>query len=297
MESQPQNRMIRWLLKISLCSVAIGSWNTLHAQPLDTTVTLRHDKIERRYKLHLPDGLRSGAPLVVVLHGYGGSADPDHYPMNATADRHGFAVCYPEGAKDSRGKRCWNVGYPFQQGLKTDDIGFLRRVVRELQRHYALSRDHVFCTGMSNGGEMCYQLAAQSPETFAAVAPVSGLMMTWLYRSDHSTTAVPLLEIHGTKDKVSVWEGDQQNKGGWGAYMPVELAIQFCAAKNRCTDVTVEQLPPNEKGFRIVKYKYTGGIESKEVWLYKVIDGTHTWNGQGYDTGELLWEFFSRYID
>ena len=38
--------------------------------------TLRSGGIERTYKLHLPEGLPDGAPLVVVLHGYGGQARP-----------------------------------------------------------------------------------------------------------------------------------------------------------------------------------------------------------------------------
>ena len=47
---------------------------------------------------------------------------------------------------------------------------------------------------------MCYQLAAQRPDLFAAVAPVAGLMLHWLYKSDNSTVPVSLFEIHGTED-------------------------------------------------------------------------------------------------
>ena len=135
---------------------------------------LRSGGMERTYKLHLPAGLPENAPLVVVLHGYGGNNNPDRFAMNATADRHGFAVCYPQGAKDGRGKSCWNVGYPFQADMTVDDVRFLTELVRHLQKKHGLSRHNVFCTGMSNGGEMCYQLAAQRPRLFAAVAPVSG---------------------------------------------------------------------------------------------------------------------------
>ena len=145
---------------------------------------LRSGGMERTYKLHLPAGLPENAPLVVVLHGYGGNNNPDRFAMNATADRHGFAVCYPQGAKDGRGKSCWNVGYPFQADMTVDDVRFLTELVRHLQKKHGLSRHNIFCTGMSNGGEMCYQLAAQRPRLFAAVAPVSGLMLDWLYKAD-----------------------------------------------------------------------------------------------------------------
>ena len=66
--------------------------------------TLRSGGIDRTYRLHLPEGLPDGAPLVIVLHGYGGQGDPERFDMNRVADRHGFAVCYPQGERDGRGK-------------------------------------------------------------------------------------------------------------------------------------------------------------------------------------------------
>lgn len=96
---------------------------------------------------------------------------------------------------------------------------------------------------MSNGGEMCYQLAAQRPRLFAAVAPVSGLMLEWLYKADTSDVPVPLFEIHGTADRTSAWEGDLDNKGGWGAYVAVPMAVHYWAAKNKCTGMQTDTIP------------------------------------------------------
>ena len=52
-----------------------------------TTGTLTSHKfqsggIERSYKYYQPANLSSGAPLVFVLHGYGGTADPKRFGMN-----------------------------------------------------------------------------------------------------------------------------------------------------------------------------------------------------------------------
>ena len=133
----------------------------------------RIDGLERAYRLYLPDDLPDDAPLVFVLHGYGSDFTLDAHGFNETADRHGFAVCYPQGIADSRGKRCWNVGYPFQSDMTVDDVSFLRKLARKLQKEHRLSRRNTFCTGMSNGGEMCYLLAYRNTGTFAAVAPIS----------------------------------------------------------------------------------------------------------------------------
>lgn len=218
-------------------AVAIGSLRA------DNTpeYTLNCEGIERIYRLYFPENLPENAPLVIVLHGYDG---PDPGILNKTADRHRFAACYPQGEKDSRDKICWNVGYPFQHDMEIDDVEFLTQLVHHLQQKHDFSRHNVFCVGMSNGGEMCYQLAAQRPGLFAAVA---GLMLNWLYKSNKSTTPVTLFEIHGTEDKTSVWQGDPENKGGWGEYLPVPLAVHFCVAKTAvqwCKPIhSLEKLP------------------------------------------------------
>lgn len=86
---------------------------------------MKYQGLEREYILYLPEGLPDNAPLVLVLHGYGGRAMKGGSAMCKVADREKFAVCYPQGAKDGKDKTCWNVGYPFQEGLKTDDVNFL----------------------------------------------------------------------------------------------------------------------------------------------------------------------------
>ena len=87
----------------------------------------------RLFVMYLPDGLQADAPLVFILHGYGAGIWREN-PMLAAADRHGFAVCIPQGLKDPEGKPSWNVGYPFQQGWKVDDVKALCRMARYVQR-------------------------------------------------------------------------------------------------------------------------------------------------------------------
>lgn len=269
---------------------------TVAASGADNTpeYTMQCEGIERTYRLHIPEHMPENGPLVVVLHGYG---NPRPGVFNETADRHLFAACYPLGEKDSRGKACWNVGYPFQRDMTIDDDEFLTQLVHHLQQKHGFSSRNVFLVGMSNGGEMCYQIAARRPGLFAAVAPLSGLMLNWLYKSDDSTHPVSLFEIHGTKDKTSAWEGDPDNKGGWGEYLPVPLAVHFCAAKNRCTVMQTDTIigkAPNRR--QIVKHRFSGGLNESEVWLYEVIGGGHSWFWEDMDTGEELWSFFSRFM-
>jgi poly(3-hydroxybutyrate) depolymerase len=130
------------------------------------------------------------------------------------------------------------------------------------------------------------------------VAPVSGLMLEWLYKADDSTHPVPLFEIHGTADRTSAWEGDLDNKGGWGAYVAVPMAVHYWAAKNKCTGMQTDTIPGRtpENGRKVIAHRFTGGTGGSEVWLYEIVGGKHSWGEQDIDTGEELWKFFSKFV-
>lgn len=260
----------------------------------------RHQGLDRTYWMYIPEGIQEQAPLVFVLHGYSGKAEGYCPQMIETAKLHRFAVCYPQGEKAPKGKTGWNVGYPKQEGMKTDDIDFICDLAGHVCRKFNLSRKNTFFSGMSNGGEMCYIMAMQRPEAFSAYASIAGLTMEWAYRSMSPKKAVPLMEIHGTADKTSMWEGDPDNKGGWGAYISVPLAVGVWAAEAKCTHTEVTELPL--KNNKVILHRHLGGTPAWkdgpaiEVRLYEVIGGKHSWAHKDMDTCEEIWNFFSRYL-
>ena len=243
-------------------------------------------------------GQTDGMPLVVVLHGYGGKALGDGLRFIELADLHGFAVCWPQGAEDGTGHNCWNVGYPFQADYRIDDTAYLRRLVRHLQKNFGVSRRNVFLTGMSNGGEMCYKMAAEHPETFSAIASIAGL--TLVSMSTDYRRPVPFMEVHGTDDSVSAWCGDPENRGGWGAYLSVPAALSHIISANRCVGETISEIPAEHK--RVILHRFTGGLPAfkngspADVLLYEVLGGDHSWSDRYIPTCDLIWEFFSRYV-
>ena len=141
---------------------------------------------------------------------------------------------------------------------------------------------------------MCYLLAYLRPDVFSAVAPLAGLTLEWMYKSLEAKEPVPLLEIHGTADRTSLWEGDPENEGGWGEYISVPLAAGYWAAVNRCTH---EQTDTLHNGARqVIAHKFKGGHNGNEVWLYEMTGGAHSWTEDEIDTGATLWSFFSLYV-
>lgn len=286
--------------KLTLFLVLLLVASGVFGQEVDKVFAQVFDGVERSYRLVVPEGVERGAPLVFVLHGYGATIDLlEDKGFSEAARKYGFAVCYPQGSKDERGNPCWNVGYPFQKDMTVDDVSFLCQLAASLQKEYGLSRRNTFCTGMSNGGEMCYLLAYCGQRTFAAVAPIAGLTMAWMPEKFTKPAPIPLFEIHGTEDRVSEWTGDMDNKGGWGAYLPVPDAVQFWVRNNGCTREVVEELPQCNEGsmqkecsHKVVVHKFVGKKNTPQVWLYEVVGGVHSWFNEDMDTAGEIWKFF-----
>lgn len=287
------------ILQVALILVCVFVFTEVSAQEA-RKFTMKHGGMEREYWLYLPSDIKPDAPLVILLHGYKAKAEGYRPEMMTVAEENGFALCYPQGALDGKGKTCWNVGYPFQEGLKTDDVDFLCTLARHLQKEHDLSRQNTFLTGMSNGGEMCYLMAYLRPDVFTAFAPIAGLSMEWSYRKFDAKKAVPLMEVHGTADKTSCWDGDPFNEGGWGAYLAVPQAVAYWAAQARCTYEETVEMPLVRN--KVIMHRYMGGEPiwkdgpAVEVRLYEVIGGKHTWALNDMDTCREIWNFFKIYL-
>ena len=293
---------MRRLIAISIVlTLGLAAWGQ-GVQERCTRHTMKFQGFEREYYLYTPQGLKEKAPLVMVLNGYGGSALKGRKEMMDVADRYGFAVCYPQGEKDPSGKTGWNVGYPKQEGMKTDDVKFICALAKKVCRENGLDSGNTFLTGMSNGGEMCYFTAMRKPKAFKAIASIAGLTMEWIAREYSYSHPVPFMEVHGTADHTSEWYGDPDNSGGWGAYLPVPVAVARVVTAAGCTTETVTELPLREEHNQVILYNFGKGKPAAngrptEVRLYKVIDGKHSWALDDMDTCEEIWQFFSLWLD
>jgi polyhydroxybutyrate depolymerase len=153
---------------------------------------------------------------------------------------------------------------------------------------------------MSNGGDMSYMLGCQANDVFRAIAPVAGCMMEEIYNTCDSSP-VPILEIHGDNDDVTLWDGDMQNNDGWGAYYSIEDGIELWVEINDCQN-NEEIFLPNTNlndGTYIINHRYFDCNDNAEVWLYQVVGGGHDWPGSDgnmdINSSEEIWKFFSQY--
>ena len=260
--------------------------------------------ISREYYLYVPNEVDLNTPLIFILHGYSGSASGimNYSGFNDLAEEQNFIACYPQGTTDASGNAFWNVGYSFHSFISVDDVQFIRTLSLHITQEYNLTDYNIFSTGMSNGGDMSYLLACNAPEIFKAIAPITGCMMSWIYESCSKNDPVPVFQVHGTKDNITYYEGDEENRDKWGAYMGVESTIQFWVDRNQCTISIIDTLLDVDKsdGSYIIRQKHANGINNNEVWFYKVINGGHDWpqswpqdsGNQDLNTSEEIWRFF-----
>lgn len=254
----------------------------------------------RAYTIFLPADLPAQAPLVVCMHGYSKKVPkPSRFDLDPVAAREKFAVCYIHGLPDSTRHYGYYVGYPAQASMQKHETSDICLLTAAVQKRFNLSKANTFATGMSNGGDMCYLMAYEGQTTFRALAPVAGITMNWIYQKYQAPHPVSIYEIHGTADKTSSWYGDMENKGGWGAYLPLKVSIGYWVARNRCTTIeptdTIAGKDPSN-GHYIVRHRFTGGIGGTEVWVDEVVGAPHSWHAKDMDTGEAIWAFFRRFI-
>ncbi len=130
-----------------------------------------------RARIHVPDDLVAGAPLVVVLHGCTQSAAAyDHGSGWSTlADRHGFAVLFPEQSPANNMNRCFNWFQPEDTRRDSGEALSIRQMVAAAIEAHDLDPSRVFVTGLSAGGAMTSVMLATYPEVFAGGAIIAGL--------------------------------------------------------------------------------------------------------------------------
>ncbi len=126
---------------------------------------------------YVPPGLAPSAPLVVVLHGCTQNAAAyDHGSGWSTlADRHGFALLFPEQQRANNSNLCFNWFQAADVTRGAGEVLSIRQMVAQAIALHALNPAQVYVTGLSAGGGMAAALLATYPEVFAGGAIIAGL--------------------------------------------------------------------------------------------------------------------------
>jgi poly(hydroxyalkanoate) depolymerase family esterase len=126
---------------------------------------------------YLPEGLPEGAPLVVVLHGCGQSADDYAHATGwmTLAERLGFALLTPEQDRANNANGCFNWFQPDDRRRGRGEAASIHQMIQRALTDYGLDHSRIYITGLSAGGAMTSVMLAAYPDTFTGGAIIAGL--------------------------------------------------------------------------------------------------------------------------
>ena len=275
--------------------------------PGDYRFSFEHGGMTRFYLVHVPKTYRPGkpAPMLLALHGGGGNADyqanDSKYRLISKSEQAGFIAVFPNGYSRFRSGilATWNAGGCCAGALRNnvDDVGFLREVIRRVERQASVDRKRIFATGMSNGAMMSWRLACEAPE-IRAIAPVAGTDNTGQCRPSHP---VAVIEFHALNDEMVNFNGGPGPKSFTQANFTSVAATQ-------AKWVALNRADPNARrvlsvaGAHCDLHPATRGGAPVELCVTE--SGGHSWPGGGTQQGrkqpsmaisanDLMWSFFS----
>lgn len=242
---------------------------TTPVPPGITRQTLVAQGVVRSYLLAVP--VATGGPpppLVVALHGYGGSAA--QFAAYTGLPTAGLAAHVIVVTPDGVGGR-WN--FVRRPAVGPDDVDFLTTLLAAVRRLACYDTGHVVVAGYSDGADMADTFGCARPGLVAAVYGVAPSIAPVSCPRPPAT----VVEVHGTADPIVPFNG-----GGGDRPFPfqgteaqqVSGRMQIWAARDGCTGGPLQRAVAG--GVYAEQWACPAG---RQLGLLVVQGGGHTWPG------------------
>ncbi len=238
--------------------------------------TIRVNGVERSYILEAPVSAKN-APLIVALHGGGGSDKQLRRStgLSPAANAQGVIVVYPNAVAKN-----WNDGrlnLRKQLVHEGDDVGFLTALVNDLVARGLVDPKRVVFAGISNGGMMAFKMACDSGLGIYGVAAIAANIPEPL---DCTGARPRLLNIVGTEDKfVPMAGGYVWGSARRGAVKSAADTFAIFLKAQGCTG-TRKTMMPDRVDDGMQSSLITGvGCSVSLIAQITVTGGGHAWAG------------------
>jgi polyhydroxybutyrate depolymerase len=278
------------------------------------------DGRDRAFFFYLPAQLKRGAPVVLVLHGLRGTGDrirqATAYAFDALADQHGFIAVYPD-AYEKYWNDCRATGDFAARQLGVDDTGYIRSLLAFLQKQHGIDPRGVFAVGYSDGGQMSFRLAVETPEFIRGAAAIGASMPAHRNLAcKPAGKAVAVMLINGTDDPVNPFNGgevawpDRFGHRGW-VESSLETAEYWAGLAGYEGEPFQHRYPDSvpEDGSVATRIVWTDPGQP-EISLITVHGGGHTIphpekrfprflgsTNRDFSAADEIWRFFQRELD
>jgi polyhydroxybutyrate depolymerase len=247
-------------------------------------------------------------PLVLLFHGgYGsGARILSTTQFAAKADKADFIVVAPDGID-----RHWNDGRG-TTNTTIDDVGFVRQLIKTIERRFAIDPKRIYATGISNGGHFTARLGCELSDTLAAIGTAAGPIAAELLPTC-KPAPISVVGIQGTADPLSPFGGGEAG-GGYalaqgGKTASAAQTMKLWATANGCNLIPdIVKIPPRvSDGTKVVKYSYSGCSADTNVDYYIVQGMGHAWppaqsrlamriggpTSHNINATDVMWNFFN----
>lgn len=222
------------------------------------------------YRLTVPSGLSGSVPLLIDLHGGGGSAEIYEY-LTGWPDYAMRKKTFILAAPNSEIPGFWMP----QSG--SIDVSFIKTLATELAATYCIDPKRIYVSGHSLGGVMTDRMACDHAGLFAAAAPYAGGPSSVFGGGCNPSRPIPVAFIHGDQDFNAPVALQEQNRDAW-------VQREHCATPpSRTTD---------SLGYTDTYAPCDGG---SEITWRLLKNQTHAWpsGAAGEDMRDRMWAFFN----
>lgn len=251
----------------------------------------------RRYTITVPPnhtpGTTAAIPLVLDLHGLLEGAVGTHpfaTQFSAKAESNGFAVVFPIGQNDG-------IYWDYSAQESNPDLRFVDALIAHLESTMCVDQSRIYVTGLSNGAGFTSMLMCMRPNTFAAAAPVAGLVNL----CTATERQVPFVTFHGTADPILPYAAF--------ANTPRAIAAKYgCEEPPRVATMQPDPDPTTHGSITLTSWDCDGVASTVES--YVIGGGGHSWPGSFFvqavaaivgptatsiNATDIIWDFFSRH--
>ncbi len=226
----------------------------------------------------------SNATRAAIVHFHGGGGDgfaviEDKATVDPMIAR-GYVVLAPQGLPRPPLGNSWS--FRSDHDMRRDELAFLREVVADAARRFAIDTSRILVTGHSVGGSLTWYIACRAPMEFAAFAPVAGGF--WRPHPETCAGPVKMLHSHGWDDPVVPLEGRKFRRPQFTAQQgDIFEGLQLWRKANGCDTQAPSRLERNDRywtrtwtgcapGSHLQLVLYPGGHDTPAFWPQLVMD-------------------------